>query len=36
LGDVLGGSKIELFARARREGWEAWGAEIEENSVGAT
>ncbi len=36
LGDILGGSKIELFARELREGWDAWGAEIEENSVGAT
>jgi N6-adenosine-specific RNA methylase IME4 len=30
LSDVLGGSKIELFARSRREGWEAWGAEVEQ------
>ncbi len=36
LGDVLGGPKIELFARQLREGWDAWGAEVEENSQGAT
>lgn len=30
LGDVLGGSKIELFAREWREGWDAWGAEAPE------
>jgi N6-adenosine-specific RNA methylase IME4 len=36
LGDALGGSKIELFARELREGWEAWGAEVEENPEGAT
>jgi N6-adenosine-specific RNA methylase IME4 len=30
LSDVLGGSKIELFARELREGWDAWGAEVEE------
>lgn len=30
LGDVLGGSKIELFARELREGWDAWGAEVPE------
>jgi N6-adenosine-specific RNA methylase IME4 len=36
LSDVLGGSKIELFARQLRQGWDAWGAEVEENSVGAT
>ena len=35
LGDVLGGSKIELFARELREGWDAWGAEVEENLKGA-
>jgi N6-adenosine-specific RNA methylase IME4 len=34
LSDVLGGSKIELFARQLREGWEAWGAEVEENLEG--
>ncbi len=28
LGDALGGSKIELFARSRREGWDAWGADV--------
>jgi N6-adenosine-specific RNA methylase IME4 len=36
LGDVLGGSRIELFARQLRQGWDAWGAEVEENSQGAT
>jgi N6-adenosine-specific RNA methylase IME4 len=30
LGDALGGRKIELFARTRREGWDAWGAEVPE------
>jgi N6-adenosine-specific RNA methylase IME4 len=35
LGDALGGSRIELFARELREGWDAWGAEVEENPVGA-
>ncbi|HEY9832536.1 MAG TPA: MT-A70 family methyltransferase [Stenomitos sp.] len=33
LGDVLGGSRIELFARELREGWDAWGAEVEEKSA---
>ena len=36
LSDVLGGLKIELFARESREGWDAWGAEVEGNSEGAT
>jgi N6-adenosine-specific RNA methylase IME4 len=35
LGDALGGSRIELFARELREGWDAWGAPVEENPVGA-
>ncbi len=30
LGEALGGSRIELFARELREGWDAWGAEVEE------
>ncbi len=34
LGDVWRGSKIELFAREVREGWDAWGAEVEENLEG--
>jgi N6-adenosine-specific RNA methylase IME4 len=33
LGDALGGSRIELFARELREGWDAWGAEVEEKSA---
>jgi N6-adenosine-specific RNA methylase IME4 len=28
LADKLGGEKIELFARDRRDGWDAWGAEV--------
>ncbi|HEY9671434.1 MAG TPA: MT-A70 family methyltransferase [Waterburya sp.] len=35
LSDALGGPKIELFARQLRDGWDAWGAEVEEKSVGA-
>jgi N6-adenosine-specific RNA methylase IME4 len=34
LGDVWRGSEIELFAREVREGWDAWGAEVEENLEG--
>jgi len=30
LGDALGGSRIELFARQLRDGWDAWGAEVPE------
>ena len=30
LGDALGGNRLELFARNRREGWESWGSEFEE------
>lgn len=29
LAEKLGGSKIELFARSKRNGWESWGAEAE-------
>jgi len=29
LSGVFGGSKIDLFARQRRPGWEVWGAEID-------
>jgi N6-adenosine-specific RNA methylase IME4 len=29
LGDALSGSRIELFARNRRDGWDCWGAEVE-------
>lgn len=36
LGDALGGSRIELFARQLRDGWDAWGAEVEQESEGAT
>lgn len=25
--EVLGGSRVELFARSQREGWDVWGAE---------
>lgn len=28
LAEKLGGSNIELFARHRRSGWDAWGAEV--------
>jgi len=28
LAEKLGRPKIELFARERREGWDAWGAEV--------
>ena len=28
LAQVLGGDAIELFARQRRDGWDAWGAEL--------
>ncbi len=28
LAEKLGGSKIELFARQRRDNWDAWGAEV--------
>ena len=30
LASKLGGEKIELFARTKREGWDAWGAEVDE------
>ena len=30
LAEKLDGSRIELFARQRREGWDAWGAEVDE------
>ena len=30
LGDALGGRRLELFARQRREGWESWGLEVPE------
>lgn len=29
LAEKLGGSKIELFARSKRDGWDSWGAEVE-------
>lgn len=29
LAEKLGGKNIELFARQRRSGWDAWGAEVE-------
>jgi N6-adenosine-specific RNA methylase IME4 len=29
LGDALGGPRIELFARTRRDGWDCWGAEVD-------
>lgn len=29
LAAALGGPQIELFARQRREGWDAWGAEVD-------
>jgi N6-adenosine-specific RNA methylase IME4 len=29
LAETLGGKNIELFARQRRSGWDAWGAEVE-------
>lgn len=29
LAENLGGKNIELFARQRRSGWDAWGAEVE-------
>ncbi|MDP8934900.1 MAG: MT-A70 family methyltransferase [Cyanobacteriota bacterium] len=29
LAEKLGGEKIELFARQRRSGWDAWGAEVD-------
>ncbi len=28
LAEKLGGSRIELFARSKREGWDSWGAEV--------
>ena len=28
LAEKLGGSRIELFARSRRQNWDAWGAEL--------
>jgi N6-adenosine-specific RNA methylase IME4 len=28
LAEKLGGSRIELFARERRSGWDVWGAEV--------
>ena len=28
LAEKLNGSRIELFARTRREGWDSWGAEL--------
>jgi N6-adenosine-specific RNA methylase IME4 len=28
LAEKLGGSRIELFARTKREGWDCWGAEV--------
>ena len=28
LAEKLGGSRIELFARTKREGWDSWGAEL--------
>lgn len=28
LGDAIGGSRIELFARSPRDDWESWGAEV--------
>ncbi|MEG3981835.1 MT-A70 family methyltransferase [Microcoleus sp. T3B2] len=28
LAEKLGGSRIELFARTRHEGWDSWGAEV--------
>jgi N6-adenosine-specific RNA methylase IME4 len=28
LAKELGGEKIELFARSKREGWDSWGAEV--------
>ncbi|MEG4302378.1 MT-A70 family methyltransferase [Microcoleus sp. D3_18a_C4] len=28
LAKKLGGSKIELFARSKRNGWDSWGAEV--------
>lgn len=30
LGAALGQSKLELFARQKRPGWEGWGAELKE------
>ncbi|MCC3459780.1 MAG: DNA methyltransferase [Oscillatoriales cyanobacterium] len=29
LAEKLGGSRIELFARSKRDGWDSWGAEVD-------
>ncbi len=28
IGDPVKGPNLELFARSRAEGWQAWGAEV--------
>lgn len=33
LAENLGGSRIELFARSKRDGWDSWGAEACSESV---